>query len=175
MGNGADSDTQHATSQVASIERSPRCSPPSPVTPASHLPTNRTSSGDAQSWSDPLNYRNQQQYPDYDDFPDVPPQRRAPAQQDYARQQQQQLRPAPQPVRRVVARDSDMITTLRIATYLLTSLASVVFLGLVVFGYVQVLQLRDSFESTFGSGGSLPSFELPPTPPPLEAPLPPPG
>lgn len=59
-----------------------------------------------------------------------------------------QARPASAPA--VVARDPRALTALRVITYLLVSLASLVFLAAVVYGGIRYLALRDAF--------SLPSF-----------------
>ncbi|MBW0105144.1 hypothetical protein [Pseudonocardia sp. KRD291] len=63
-----------------------------------------------------------------------------------------QARSAPALVTTVVARDSGAMTALRVVTYVLVSLASLVFLAFVVYGGVKYMQLRDAFStSPFGS------------------------
>ncbi|MET0190871.1 MAG: hypothetical protein ABW212_17855 [Pseudonocardia sediminis] len=61
-------------------------------------------------------------------------------------------RSAPAPATTVVARDSGAMTALRVVTYVLVSLASLVFLALVVYGGITYVQLRDTLSnSPFGS------------------------
>ncbi|MFC4944170.1 hypothetical protein [Pseudonocardia sp. GCM10023141] len=67
--------------------------------------------------------------------------------------QQQQRPPQPQVVR--VPRDGSGMAALRVITYILTSLASLLFIVLVVYGY---LQLRNIGAALDGLGGGLPSF-----------------
>ena len=68
-------------------------------------------------------------------------------------QQSYGYRPSP-PQQRVyqapAARESSGMTALRVVTYVLTSLASLLFIAVVVYGYVQVQQLRSSLEDAFG-------------------------
>ncbi|MDN5914459.1 MAG: hypothetical protein L0I76_05020 [Pseudonocardia sp.] len=61
-------------------------------------------------------------------------------------------RSASAPATTVVARDSGAMTALRVITYVLVSLASLVFLAFVVYGGIKYMQLRDAFStSPFGS------------------------
>lgn len=70
--------------------------------------------------------------------------------------------------------ESRGMTTLRATAYLLTSLASLLFVALVIYGYVQYQQAASALEDAFGGLGipTAPAFDLPALPPP---PPPPPG
>jgi hypothetical protein len=65
-------------------------------------------------------------------------------------------RPAPPPPQRPTIyqvptpRDSGGMVALRVVAYVLTSLASLLFIVLVIYGYVQLQQLRSSLEDAFG-------------------------
>jgi hypothetical protein len=71
-------------------------------------------------------------------------------------QQSYGQRPLPPPQQRPVVyqvptpRDSGGMVALRVVTYVLTSLASLLFIALVVFGYVQYQQARTALEDALG-------------------------
>lgn len=69
-------------------------------------------------------------------------------------QYQQQHRPPAQVERVSVARDGKAMATLRVIAYVLTSLASLLFIALVVYGYFQLRNLQALFEG-------FPSIPLP--------------
>lgn len=62
------------------------------------------------------------------------------------------------------------MTILRATAYVLTSLASLLFIALVIYGAVQLSRAQSALEDLYGGLGT-PSFDLPPLPDPL-APLP---
>jgi hypothetical protein len=86
-----------------------------------------------------------------------------------------QQAPRPKVVQVPVPQDSGGMVALRALAYILTSLASLLFIVLVIYGYVQFRQAQAAVEDLFGAGGA-PSFEMPsfeaPSAPPL---APPPG
>lgn len=66
---------------------------------------------------------------------------------------------APAPARRSGA-DSSAMTVLRTTTYVLTSIAALLFILLVIYGAVKVNQLQNALSSSpFGSGLSSSSYE----------------
>jgi hypothetical protein len=86
--------------------------------------------------------------------------------------QTQQPRPRPTVVQVPVPQDSGGVLALRCLAYVLTSLASLLFIALVAYGYVQFNRAQTALEDVFG-GGEVPTFELPTAPP--AAPLSPGG
>ncbi|OLT09578.1 hypothetical protein BJF78_30415 [Pseudonocardia sp. CNS-139] len=73
--------------------------------------------------------------------------------------------PPPPPPRPTVyqvptPRDTGAVLVLRVVAYVLTSLASIVFIALVIYGYVQYQQTRAELEGLLG-GGLTPSVSLP--------------
>lgn len=64
-------------------------------------------------------------------------------------------------------RDGRTVTALRVTAYVLTSLASLLFIAVVVYGVVQLNRAQAALEQL---STSVPSFELPATP---DVPLPP--
>ncbi|MHA6785549.1 hypothetical protein ACVGOW_31810 [Pseudonocardia saturnea] len=99
----------------------------------------------------------------------VPPQRRAEA--PYP------LNQAAPPVQTrtktiiIPPRDGRAMTVLRATAYVLTSLASLLFIAVVVYGVIQLGRAQSALEDLYGGIGT-PSFDLPATPDPL---APPPG
>jgi hypothetical protein len=83
-----------------------------------------------------------------------------PYQRAYGRPAAPQPPPRPTIHQVPVPRDSGAILALRVVTYVLTSLASLLFIALVVYGYVQLQQLRTAFEDAFG-GLATPSVSVP--------------
>lgn len=78
-------------------------------------------------------------------------------------------RPAPPPPRPTVyqvpaPRDSGAMVALRVTAYVLTSLASLLFIVLVVYGYAQLQQARAALENALGGLQSPPSFSAPEIP-----------
>lgn len=67
----------------------------------------------------------------------------------------------PQQVERVVRvpRDSGGMATLRVIAYLLTSLASLLFIVLVIYGYIEIGKLQTALDGVFKGG--LPQIPLP--------------
>lgn len=68
-------------------------------------------------------------------------------------------------------RDGRAMTVLRATAYVLTSLASLLFIAVVVYGVIQLGRAQSALEELSGGIGT-PSFDLPATPDPL---APPPG
>lgn len=99
----------------------------------------------------------------------VPPQRRAEA--PYP------LNQAAPPVQTrtktiiIPPRDGRAMTVLRATAYVLTSLASLLFIAVVIYGVIQIGRAQSALEDLYGGIGT-PSFDLPATPDPL---VPPPG
>lgn len=69
--------------------------------------------------------------------------------------------PAPQRL------ESPTMTGLRAVTYTLTSVASLLFIALVIYGYLKVGQMQAAFEGAFGPAGfpTVQDIPLPPAPP----------
>lgn len=72
--------------------------------------------------------------------------------------QYQQHQPPARVERVTVARDGRGMATLRVITYILASLASLLFIALVIYGYLQLRNLQAALE---GFTGSFPSIPLP--------------
>lgn len=63
----------------------------------------------------------------------------------------------------VPPKDGRAMTVLRATAYLLTSLASLLFIALVIYGVVQFDRAQTALEDLYGGLGT-PTFELPPAP-----------
>lgn len=99
----------------------------------------------------------------------VPPQRRAEASYPL----NQAAPPAQTRTKTIIIppRDGRAMTVLRATAYVLTSLASLLFIAVVVYGVIQLGRAQSALEDLYGGIGT-PSFDLPATPDPL---APPPG
>ena len=74
--------------------------------------------------------------------------------------------PRPRGSRVVIERESAGMTTLRAITYVLCSLAALVFLAVVIYGYLQLREVGAALEQLGSFPGPTPApFELPQTPP----------
>jgi hypothetical protein len=73
-----------------------------------------------------------------------------------------QQRAVPAPAAHRAATDRGPVAVLRVVTYVLTSIASLLFILLVIYGAVKVTQLQNALSSSpFGSGLSSSSYESP--------------
>jgi hypothetical protein len=99
----------------------------------------------------------------------VPPQRRAEA--PYP--QNQAAPPVQTRTKTIIIppRDGRAMTVLRAIAYVLTSLASLLFIAVVIYGVIQLGRAQSALEDLYGGVGT-PSFDLPATSDPL---APPPG
>lgn len=68
-------------------------------------------------------------------------------------------------------RDGRAMTALRATAYVLTSLASLLFIAVVIYGVIQLGRAQSALEDLYG-GTPTPSFDLPAAPDPLAPPLP---
>jgi hypothetical protein len=108
-----------------------------------------------------MSQRHQQPVHHQAPHPPVPPQRRP--EPPYPLNQAPQ---APTRTKTIIIppRDGRAMTVLRATAYVLTSLASLLFIAVVVYGVIQFGRAQSALEDLYGGVG-VPSFEVPAAPP----------